>query len=101
MGGWEWRFPKDLTHEGGQRALKDMAGEVVEAAWALASVEARTSMTDERAAQAAAVELMDVIHVAETALRHLELERCVDLDRAFAATVAKNEERGYYDPLSW
>ena len=93
---WEWRFPRDVVHSGGQRAVKDLAGEVVEAAWAMARVDARTSMTDERAAQAAAVELMDVIHVAETALRHLELEHGADLEMAFCDTVAKNDGRGYY-----
>ena len=93
---WEWRFPRDVVHAGGQSALKDLAGEVVEAAWAMARVEARTSMTDARAVQDAAVELMDVIHVAETALRHLEGEHGADIERAFCATVAKNEGRGYY-----
>lgn len=97
MSAWEWRFPPDTVHQGGEQAMKDMAGEVIEAAFALEKLEARNSMVDGMAAQAAAVEIMDVIHVAETALRRLAATVPVDLDRAYAATFAKNEERGYYE----
>lgn len=94
---WEYRFPRDIVHSGGQAACKDMAGEVVEAAWALAKVGARTSsLIDERAVRDAAIELMDVIHVAETALRHLEADYGADLDMAYCDVVAKNESRSYY-----
>lgn len=92
---WEWRFPADKVHSGGQPALKDLAGEVVEAAWAVSRIE-RPSMVDQRAAKDAAVELMDVVHVAETELRRIEREYGVDMDAAYCATVAKNESRGYY-----
>lgn len=101
MSGWEWAFPPDVVHaHDGVQAMKDLAAEVVEAAWELARFDARSAFVDERTAQAAAVELMDVIHVAETVLRHLEADHGVDIDRAYAATVAKNEGRGYYG-LDW
>ena len=90
---WSYRFPPDRVHEGGERAAKDMAAEVVEAAWALADAYAEKTHSD---VQTAAVELMDVIHVAETALRHLEHDLGADLDMAWCATIAKNERRGYY-----
>lgn len=102
MGGWEWRFPPDRVHAcGGVQASKDLAGEVAEAAWELSRVGGRTSFVDARAAQAAAVELMDVMHVCETILRSLEADCGIDMDLAYDATVAKNDGRGYYgsEPL--
>ena len=97
---WEWRFPRDVVHAcGGVRASKDLAAEVAEAEWELARIGARTSCVDARAAQAAAVELMDVIHVCETVLRSLEADYGADLEMAFCDTVAKNETRGYYGSI--
>lgn len=93
---WSWRFPADRVHEGGQRAAKDMAAEVVEAAWALSDAYRSGRPSDVRDA---AVELMDVIHVAETALRHLEADLGADVEAAWCATVAKNDGRGYYTAL--
>ena len=97
MSGWEWRFPPDAVHAcGGVQASKDLAAEVAEAEWELARIGAKTSCVDVRAAQAAAVELMDVIHVCETVLRGLEADYGADMERAYCDTVAKNEGRGYY-----
>lgn len=90
---WSYRFPPDRVHDGGERGVKDMAAEVAEAAWAISYAYATEDPADVRDA---AIELMDVIHVAETALRHLERDLDADVEGAWCATVAKNEGRGYY-----
>jgi len=47
--------------------------------------------------QRLAVELFDVIHACETALRILELRNGVDIKLAELLTRDKNERRGYYE----
>ncbi len=84
---WEYRFP-ELAR---MPAIPDQTVKVVEEA-----VETQVAVF-EWTFEAAAVEAMDVIHAAETLLRLLEEKFGVDLDEAYAAVVAKNGARGYYD----
>lgn len=85
---WEYRFPElantPTTH---YQTVK-----IVEEA-----VEIQKAVFDWGFASDAAIEAMDVIHAAETLLRRLEWDFGVDLDEAYAAVVAKNRERGYYE----
>lgn len=49
--------------------------------------------------QFVAMEVMDVYHSAETALRILEEKYGVDVKALMFKVAAKNESRGYYDEL--
>jgi len=44
-----------------------------------------------------ALEIMDIYHSAETALRILEEKHGIDIQKLMFAVYEKNEKRGYYD----
>ena len=86
-GEWRYNFPKDTWHSYAdlEDVLKHASGEVVEAGVALNDV----------SDVLVAVEIMDAIHVLESALRMIE-RGGVNLDVVREAVIAKNADRGYY-----
>lgn len=85
---WQWQFPpcsKWIPKNG--RMRRDQALKIIE--------EAEEVMKAQRVGDPLyAMELMDVIHACETALREVPEDT---LDSIKRATIRKNEERGYYE----
>lgn len=96
---WGYLFPRDTAHEEESTTdvMKHLAGEVIEATMEYSALEALDMDGDEADALGVAMELLDVIHVAESALRRLEDAYGVDLERAYRNVIKKNRRRGYYD----
>lgn len=96
---WGYLFPRDTAHddESTVEVMKHLAGEVIEATAEYSTIEAWGAECDEADALGVAMELLDVIHVAESALRRLEDAYGVDVDRAYRNVIKKNRRRGYYD----
>ena len=96
---WGYLFPRDTAHydESTTDVMKHLAGEVIEATVEYAALEKMDIDADESNAQWVAMELLDVIHVAESALHRLEDDYGVDMDRAYRNVIKKNRRRGYYD----
>lgn len=85
-----YQFPKTkfVTND-----LSDQLGHVTSEA-----LEAMESYARDEAPVETAIELLDVIHSAETALRILlQQNRELDLDDLHDHVIAKNSARGYYD----
>lgn len=96
---WGYLFPRDTAHsdESTVEVMKHLAGEVVEAAVEYSRIKPIDQVVDVANAQWVAMELLDVIHVAESALRRLEDAYGVDMERAYHNVIRKNRRRGYYD----
>lgn len=107
MGVWEYRFPRDRAHQyqDSVEVIKHLAGEVVEAAYDAGCIDQAAIQSDQMdgigyvelgCARDCAEELMDVIHVTESALHRLEDAYPLDLDEIVDAVIEKNRRRGYY-----
>ena len=83
---WEYRFPAIAEPEPFGLQLKHVRDEATEA------IEA---YYEELTPDEVAMELMDVIHAAETALRQLGMSGS-ELASVRMGVVVKNERRGYY-----
>lgn len=94
---WGYLFPRDTAHdsESTTDVMKHLAGEVIEATIEYSALEVMDG--DEADALGVAMELLDVIHVAESALRRIEDAYGVDIGRAYCNVIKKNRRRGYYD----
>ena len=83
---WEYRFPAIAEPEPFGLQLKHVRDEATEA------IEA---YYEELTPDEVAMELMDVIHAAETALRQLGMSGS-ELASVRMGVIVKNERRGYY-----
>lgn len=89
---WQWQFPPRRERVPRDDYERDRQNRQIHKGAVRAQI--AFSRRDDDGLLPYAMELMDVIHACETALR--EFDPC-QLDRIKALVIRKNDDRGYYD----
>ncbi|WP_101723085.1 hypothetical protein [Eggerthella timonensis] len=89
---WQWQFPPRQERVPRDDYERDRQNRQIHKGEVRAHI--AFSSRDDDGLLPYAMELMDVIHTCETALR--EFDPC-QLDRIKALVIRKNDDRGYYD----